>query len=313
MLEKETLKRMYLKEHKTIKEIANSLKISEFAISYCMNKYGLRRVERWERYGVKHFTSRQKQYLYGSLLGDDQLNMKGKRKYPFLVVTHGSKQKQYVEWKYKIWKRLVPGGVKSNSITLVDTGKKYFICGFRTAAHPCFLQFFRSFYLNGKKVVTREILNKLTPFSIAVWYMDDGYYRKARGRAQLSTNGFSYEENILIQKYFKETWSVSSNIGTSGSGTNYIWFNTENTIKFFKIIKNHISHLFNYKIDLKRKLQWRALSKEEIGYIKNNYNIESPQLIAHKLDRPLNTVFGVAWRLGVTQPRGGRKIYERNL
>jgi hypothetical protein len=143
--------------------------------------------------------------------------------------------------------------------------------------------------------------------------MDDGYYKKSRGRAQLSTNSFTYAENAIIKDYFNERWSISSNIGTSDSGSYYIWFNTENTIEFFKIIKDHIMPFFDYKIDINRKLQWKILSEKEKEYIKNNYNIESPKLIAHKLNRPLNTIFNAACRLGVTRSKGGRKYYEKNL
>ena len=114
-----------------------------------------------------------------------------------------------------------------------------------------------------------------------------------------------------IKKYFKKMWGILPNMGRSDSGTHYLWFNTENTIKFFAIIKDHILPLFSYKIDLERKLMWRALSRDELRYIKENYNIEHPRLIAHKLGRPLQSIFGAAHRLGVTQPRGGVKRYER--
>lgn len=311
MIRKNVLEKMYLEDYATINEIAKHFDTSENMVRYWMRKYKIRDVERWERYELNNFNKKQKEYLYGSLLGDDQLNMNGKRKYPFLVVTHSSKQKDYVKWKYKIWRQIVPGNIKS--IVIKVKGKSYLVNYFNTAAHPEFLDFFNLFYFNGKKGVNRNILDKLTPLSIAVWYMDDGYYRKSRGRAQLSTNSFTYKENIIIKNYFDEKWNISSNIGTSDSGSYYIWFNTENTIEFFKIIKDYMLPFFAYKIDVDRKLQWKALSKEEIEYIKQNYNIESPKLISHKLNRPLTTVFNTAYRLGITQARGGKKHYEKDL
>lgn len=311
MIRKNELARMYLDEYKTIAEIAKHFGLSEFAVSYYLRKYNIRKVERWERYKLKQFTQKQREYLFGALLGDDSLKMGKKRKYPFLAVGHSIKQTKYVEWKYGIWKQIVPGGRRSTKAKV--NGKTHLVVYFTTAAHPDFLEFFNLFYLNKKKVVTRKILDKLTPFSMAVWYMDDGYYRRRRGRAQLSTNAFTYEENLIIQRYFEETWNLSCNIGNSDDGTHYIWLNTENTIKFFDIIKDYILPFFSYKIDRKRRLKWKALSKEEIEYIKNNYNIESPRLIAYELNRPLRTIYGAAHRLGVTQPRGGRKHYEKDL
>ncbi len=52
---------------------------------------------------------------------------------------------------------------------------------------------------------------------------------------------------------------------------------------------------------------------EDLQYIKANYNIESPGLIAHKLNRSLNSIHDAAFRLGVTKPRGGRRHYKYDL
>lgn len=312
-MKKSVLEKMYLKEKKTVKKIADYFNLSEFGVYYYLKKYGIRKVERWERYGLKKFNQKQREYLIGGILGDDRLMMNRKRKYPFLRITHSEKQKAYVEWKYEIWKTIVPGEIKKISIQNNDNGKTYLASGFTTAAHPDFSEFFEMFYGSGRKRVTKKILDHLTPFSLAVWYMDDGYYNQKRGRVRLATNSFTYDENLQIQEHLQKAWRLSSNIGASDSGTHYIWLNTSNTVKFFKIVKDYIIPFFDYKIDRDRKVKWKALTSDELQYIKNNYNIESPRLIAHKLDRPLQTIYGAAWRIGVTQPRGGIKTYEKDL
>jgi len=312
MIEKEALQRKYLKEHKTIDEISRCFGVSQYPIRYWMKRHNIRNIERWERYGLKEFNQKQREYLYGSLLGDDTLRMPTDGRYPFLAVSHGYKQKEYLEWKYGIWKQIVPGSIRIVRLKLKN-GKTYQAYKFTTATHPDFLEFYNLFYKNNKKRITKEILNELTPFSVAVWYMDDGYYRRSRGRAQLSTNSFSYKENLLIQRYFNEAWAISSNMGVSDNGTNYIWFNTENTIKFFKIIKDYIIPYFNYKIDLERKVLWQRIPEKDLQYIKSNYNIESPRLIAYKLDRSIGSIHNTAFKLGLTKPRGGRKYYKYDL
>ena len=312
MIEKRIFQKMYLEEYKTICEIADYFNMSGFGVNYWRKKYNIRKVERWERYELKEFDQKQREYLYGSLLGDDTLRMPADGKYPFLAVCHSHKQKEYLEWKYDIWKQIVPSGIKNVHIKLKNE-KIYRAYQFTTAAHPDFLEVYNLFYKNNKKRVTKEILDKLTPFSIAVWYMDDGYYRKSRGRAQLSTNSFSYKENLIIQKYFNKIWHIFSNIGTSDSGTNYIWFNTGNTIKFIKIIKDYIIPYFKYKIDSNRKLLWQKIPVTDLQYIKANYNIESPSLIGQKLNRSLSSIYGAAFKLKVTQSRGGVKHYKYNL
>ena len=311
-LNEHILRKIYLEDYRTIRKIADYFGVSSFKISYYLRKYGIRKVERWERYGLKHFRLEQKEYLFGSLLGDDSLKMGENRKYPFLSVAHSIDQRKYVQWKHTLWKQITPGGIKEN-VPIKVHSKIYYSDRFTTAAHPDFTGFFKMFYSDGRKIVNEKVLKRLAPFSIAVWYMDDGYYDNYRGRVRLSTNSFTYEENIAIKNYFKEMWDISSNIGKSDSGTHYIWFNTKNTIEFFNIIKNYILPSFDYKIDLKRKLRWRPFSKRELRYIKENYNIEHPRLIAHKLGRSPQSIFNIAHKLGVTQPRGGVKRYERYM
>lgn len=315
-LDERRLKELYLEDYRTIREIAKYFGVSTTKVAYYLKKYNIRRVERWERYQLKHFTTSQREYLFGSLLGDDSL-CKGKaRKYPYLSVVHSASQREYVEWKYDIWKQIVPSGIKRNVPIKTSRGVSY-TDRFHTAAHPDFEEFFEMFYQNGRKIVSWEILRNLTPFSLAVWYMDDGSYNRHRGRIRIATNSFSHEENNLIRSYFEETWGIGLNIGmvrTNGRRYPYIWFNTGDTIKFFDIIKHHILlPLFDYKIDLKRKLMWKALSEDELEYVRKNYNIEHPQLIAYKLSRSVQSIFNIAHELGVTRPRGGIKRYEKYL
>ena len=212
-LDKDSLREIYLENNKTIREIAKHFRVSTLKVSYYLKKYCIRKVERWERYGLKHFTARQREYLFGSLLGDDCLCKPKNGKYPVIQVTHSIKQRKYIEWKYHLWKLIVPGGIRRN-IPIKTAKKVYHADSFRTAAHPGFIEFYDMFYRDGRKVVTNEILCNLTPFSLAVWYMDDGHYNRHRGRAQLSTNSFTYTENLVIKKYlihmgnFTEYWEV---------------------------------------------------------------------------------------------------------
>jgi len=310
-INKKELENLYLKEGKSIDKIGEMLKVSDFKVNYWRRKHKIKRLSYFERHPLPRLTKAQEEYLFGALLGDDALFRKKEETYPTLKVVHGAKQKDYVFWKYNIWKKLVLSGVKKVDVKVKD--KIYSTYRFYTREHPAFMYFYNLFYKNSLKRLGREILNSLTPFSIAIWYMDDGVYIKSRGRAWLATNSFSYQEHLIIQKYFKEKWGFSTTIGTSDSGTHYLKFNTENTIKFLKLIGKYIIPCFNYKIEPGRKLLWKRLSFEELNYIKNNYNIESPKLIAQKLQRPLKTIFEVAHRFKLTRPRGGRKYYEKDL
>lgn len=55
---------------------------------------------------------------------------------------------------------------------------------------------------NGKKIIPKEVIKDLDPISLAVWYMDDGslnHHSDQEDRCNFSTNGFSYDEHLLLQ------------------------------------------------------------------------------------------------------------------
>lgn len=255
ILKKEILEELYLKQLKPANQIAKDLDVKKHNVLSYLKKYAIRKVERWERYGVRKFNKKQKEYLFGSLLGDDCLVMQSNGKYPHLQVIHSGRFKDYVEWKYVFWKKLVRGDIKRSS---AKTDNKIFpTCCFRTAAHPGFLSFYQNLYIEGKKQITEDWLNNLTPLSLAVWYMDDGYFRKSRGRIHFITLAFGKKGNEIIRSYFLKKWQISTNLQkvSQGQDSYYLWMNTENSIKFTKIIAPYILPCFSYKIDKNRTLR----------------------------------------------------------
>ena len=54
------------------------------------------------------------------------------------------------------------------------TGKIYSRISFNTYSLPCFNEFYNLFYSEGKKVVPVNILELLSPLSVAYWLCDDG-------------------------------------------------------------------------------------------------------------------------------------------
>jgi len=304
-INKKELEGLYLKEGKSIDKIGEILGVPDFKVNYWRKKYKIKRLNYFERHPLPKLTKIQKEYLLGALLGDDALFRKKEETYPSLKVVHSAKQKDYVFWKYNIWEDIVLSGVKKINVWVKN--KKYSTFRFYTREHPAFLHFYNLFYKNGPKRLSREILNNLTPFSIAIWYMDDGTYIKSRGRSWIATNSFSYQEHLIIQEYFKEKWNLPTTVGTSDSGTHYLKFNTGNTIKFLKIIEKYIIPCFNYKIEPGRKLLYRRLSFRELDYIKNNYDIKPVRLIARKLKRDKSNIYDVLRRLNISN-KGRKKI-----
>ena len=130
--------------------------------------------------------ARQRDLVIGSLLGDGYL-AKTTRGYAFRV-NHGCVQKDYVDWKYSVLRNLVNSPPRYAE-------KCYY---FRTVSHPFFDRLRKQFYSGRKKVVPYELVEeRLNPFVLAVWIMDDGS-RDSR-QLRINSQSFSKEENLFLR------------------------------------------------------------------------------------------------------------------
>lgn len=193
--------------------------------------------------------------IYGGLLGDSHLR-KGRNEINF---AHSINQSEYLHWK---WGKLE---MISNKIYEIDSN------GFKQERFNSFIneKDYRHLYLltynhhTGKKTVTRKWLNLLTPLSLAIWWMDDGCLSVCKGNryGKLCTHSFSYEEHLIIQKYFKTVWNIDIQIKLEKNKYYFCRLNVENLKKLFNIIYPYIFENPNmmYKIDLKYSRDKKSL------------------------------------------------------
>lgn len=169
------------------------------------------------------FTEIDKAIVIGLLLGDGYINDKGR-----IEIEHCIKQKDYCIYKAKLL-HSVCGGKDINvheyqrtRSTLRD-GRQWKSNTFTTVSFKKwskhFIYFRNLLYRNGRKEITQEVLNLLSPLSIALWWLDDGsLVRKRQRDGNLGSYGlmlYTYlpkEQNELIQKYFLERYGVKWNV-----------------------------------------------------------------------------------------------------
>jgi len=220
---------------------------------------------------MESLSKNTEQVIIGGLLGDSYLRKQKETFNPHLVMVHGPKQLDYLEFKYSFFakdKVITANGITQGIARLKKTGKEYINYKFYTQSLPIFNQYYNLFYSSGKKVVTRHILNMLDPLGLAIWYMDDGsrnikWYKRKDGlksvksrSTRFSTNGFTREEHEIIQQYFKVVWDIKVGIHKNGKSKleNNQQFvtglNSENSKKLIEIINPHVLPSLQYKIDL---------------------------------------------------------------
>lgn len=153
-----------------------------------------------------HITTLVDQLIVGTLFGDAHAAVPCKN--PRLSITHSIKDLLYLEWKYDI---LSSCGLVESPIHFPSyerSGRINSIC------HTSLWKYRRLFYPNGRKTITPDAMNMLTPLSLAVWYMDDGnfYHRNNSGTIRLYTLAFSEDENRLAARILRERFGFQLNV-----------------------------------------------------------------------------------------------------
>jgi hypothetical protein len=180
----------------------------------------------------------QRDLIIGSLLGDGCLKTNYR-----LKVQHSVKQSEYVYWKAEIlgeWLRTPPRYQKVNRSIR-----------FRTISHEKLTALRHRFYRNSRKTIPTEVKNLLSPFVIAVWFMDDGNIIRHEKRTvrgfHLNTQSFNQRENVVLKDCLHKVYGLSVGLETN-HGKTRIYINTSSVNRFRDIVRPHIVSGMQYKL-----------------------------------------------------------------
>jgi len=208
----------------------------------------IRLVRQWKENIQKNplllLNQKEHDLIIGSLLGDACVRKRELNS--CFRFSHSIKQKEYARWKSEILSefgvsefREVKRKIKESFIHAIN---------FSTHTHQIFNYYRNLFYISGRKKVTLEILNQLTPRSFAIWICDDGSYDNKQGYIVLCTNSFSLEEHELMKEFFNKKFGLNPTIGFRDGKYYYLRFKQGDTKKLIEIIKPFIPNSMLYKI-----------------------------------------------------------------
>lgn len=199
-------------------------------------------------------------FLVGTLLGDSSISFKDSEQYcPRFTLTQGEAQKDWLGLKVHLLRNLLPTEELYSNDNF-GTYEKSFdnshrVYERRSRSLICLRELSRLVWVNNRKTVTRELLNKLTPAGIAAWYLDDGQrcdrvYKgeKIPWRVKLHTSGYTEEEQDIIIEYFRDVWGILFRKKKYA-----YWYlitdSKDDAKKFYDIISNEIPEgIMEYKI-----------------------------------------------------------------
>lgn len=200
-------------------------------------------------------SSRTKEIILGSLLGDGSIAISKKYKNARFSFRHSQKQKGYFFWKERELKEI---SSRRSWWLQQDSfghdgwgGPKY---RYQSKALPALTDIHRLVCVrpkNSKVKVRRRWLNQLSELSIAIWWQDDGSLVSDTRQGVICTDGFSLEEIKILERYLKKIWKINVSIGRVANTDRYrLWMrSTQELAKFLKIIIPYVyAECMLYKI-----------------------------------------------------------------
>ena len=190
----------------------------------------------------------QKEILLGLILGDGTLEKNGKN--VRLRVEHGIKQKDYLWWKYEKLKEFTKSPPRMVKVRDKRTGKENIKWHFSTVCLPELNEYREKFYKKDRKKVPKDIEKYLvSPLSLAVWFMDDGYKRNDCQAFRFNTDCFPLSDQYLLRKCLKRNFNLSVRIHKKNNAWN-LYIPASESEKLVKLVKPYLHASFSYKISL---------------------------------------------------------------
>jgi len=188
----------------------------------------------------------QKSILFGIILGDGYLQKTGKKN-ARLRLEHGKSQKEYLLWKVRKLGKVFQGNPKYLERIHPISKKKYYYWRHQSQSTPYLGKLRKIFYSDGKKIIPENLEKYLTPLTLTVWYMDDGYYYLRDRCSYLYLGNISKEEAEIVAQTLLKKFNISSRVKQKKKGY-AIYFSPKETQKLKNLIKGHILPQFNYKL-----------------------------------------------------------------
>lgn len=193
-------------------------------------------LERWQKdLPNEKLTAYQREFLIGTILGDSSIvdGQSAGAAHCSFRVEHGSKQLEYLRWKYAILQNFTESGIKESEVG------GYFI----TKTHPEF-DTYRMLFYSDRKQVSKELIETLTLNSLLFWYLDDGTLNRCNGsinNISIASQCFTEGEHELLRMRLEELLHspVAVHYCAQTGGTGYtLYFPKETTIKFLKLLNS---------------------------------------------------------------------------
>ncbi len=194
-----------------------------------------------------YLSTQQRQLVLGSLMGDGSVSRKPVGKAGVTMKSrfrfgHGPAQDAYA-----LWKASLLGGVPttisphSKGGQMVETTPLVELDSLRDAV-----------YVGGKKVFSWDYLKELTPFALAIWYLDEGTFADRRrdgsaGRSDMCVEAMESTTRHRLLALLRDTWGLRVTL-QERAGRDYVVFDRDGTEALHALIAPYVPACMDYKL-----------------------------------------------------------------
>ena len=191
-------------------------------------------------------TKQQTSVLIGTVLGDGFY--KNRRENARLRLEHS--QKQRIMFYGKEYFRQTFQGTPSYLERVHPKSREtYKYCRWQSSATPAFGKWRKYFYPNGKKIIPSDITDFFKePISLAVWYMDDGYYNKVDRNSYIYLGRVTRIEAEILQQAIAKNFNISATVYDKKNKGFALFFGAMETKVLQALIGPFIIPSLQYKI-----------------------------------------------------------------
>lgn len=185
-------------------------------------------------------SDRCKEIILGSLLGDGSLKLHKPYKNARFSFRHSVNQKEYFLWKVKEMAEISSENCVWEQKDRDSWGN--YKLRYQSLATEELTELYKLTHPHRRFKIRRKWLNRLTPLSLCVWWLDDGSLVSDCRQGVFCTDGFPYEQLLIVVRYFNKVWGLHPRLGKvakEGPRANQyrLWIrSSEELKKFFRII-----------------------------------------------------------------------------
>ena len=190
--------------------------------------------------------------IYGLVLGDAYLQPTGKNN-ARLRIEHSLKQKDYINWKYEQLENLFQTKPRRIDRYHPKAKKIYSYLRLQSHASPLLGELRKKLYGQDNKRQIIGAIDKLLKarITLAVWYMDDGYYYKRDKSAHIYLPELKEEEIVRLIRALEVNFGLESNWYCRPDRKScQLNFTGRQKDKLIEIIKPYIIPSLRYKLPL---------------------------------------------------------------